>query len=65
MSEGHDKYYNPPHEDDYGYYMEGWCDSNQIGACKRANEEKSIKLCLGCPLPDKLQRSCPRVRKDD
>ena len=33
MTNYHGKYYNPSHEDDYGAFMSGECDSRQIERC--------------------------------
>lgn len=52
MSNYHGKYYNPSHEDDYGAYLSGECDSNNIDRCKSLSKITSLKICKTCPFPD-------------
>ena len=59
MSEYHGKYYNPSHEDDYGSYMSGQCDCNQVDSCKAMSKIKGFKLCEKCPFPDNIANSIP------
>ncbi len=52
MSEYHGKYYNPSHEDDYGAYLSGECDANNIDRCNALSKLTSLKICEKCPMPD-------------
>ena len=64
MSDYHGKYYNPSHEDDYGAFMSGECDSGQIERCRILTgvecKEQNINNCPISKGEIKIKRTgCP------
>ena len=65
MSNYHGKYYNPSHEDDYGAYLSGQCDCNQVDSCKAMSKIKGFKICKNCPFPDNIAESPSNTGKEE